>query len=564
MPIIKKLDEQLINMIAAGEVVERPAAIVKELVENSIDANANDIIIKIKAGGIESIEVIDNGCGMDAIDALNAFTRHATSKISQTNDLFKITTNGFRGEAIPSIASVSKFNLLTNNGQESNNIIYEYGNMISNKPASSNQGTTVNVTGLFIKTPARLKYLKSASYEASLISDLVFKFSLSRPTIAFTLYSDDREVYSSSGNNNLKDIIFNAYGKQVAKDSFYIEGNDDDFKVSGIAVLPQHNRSTKHYINIFINNRVIRYYRLIDTLADTYKDYLAKSRYPIIALNITVDEKLTDVNVHPGKWTIKLSKEAELIKLIKDIFNTILIKELRPINIPVAAPSYTDFTYDFTKNDSDNSYQASLFMTDDKNTNNINIDEIANLEVLCQADQKYIIATNKTGLYIFDQHATHERINYEYYHDNFLIDHGQQQLLIPLNIKLNTKIINKIDNFINDVKQFNINVELFGHDEIIIREIPVWMKDLSHATFINDLIDYYQDKDSLNVDDLTKKKIATIACHSSVRFNQALSNSEMKQALIDLSKCSDPYHCPHGRPTFNKLEYKDLERYFNR
>ena len=566
MAIIKKLDEHLINMIAAGEVVERPSGIVKELIDNSIDAKAKNIIINIFQGGIDSLEVIDDGIGMDKQDAENAFVRHATSKIKNKEDLWSIHTLGFRGEALPSIASVSKVELITNDGNASTKVIYQYGVMTHNDVASSNQGTSVKVSGLFYKTPARLKHLKTVQYEASLISDIVLSFSLGYPGISFELYIDDKLSFRTTGNNSLKDIYYNVYGKEVSINSFNIENSNNDFSIKGICVLPHLNRANNNYIKLFINNRMIRYYKISKAIEESYGQYLPKLRFPICSLNISCDEKLVDVNVHPGKWQVRLSKEKELIDLIKLTINEALMKELKPINYKLKKDnvyeeetiidntSYVDQTLNFNYDLDDN---VDMIINED-------IKDTDNIRALCQLDEKYILANNHKGLYIFDQHASAERIKYEYYNGIFTKRFEREPLLIPLDFILSPKLVNKMDYIIEDLKKINIICEQFSINSIVIREVPVWVNDLKVYEFFTGLLDYYEDFDSIMVDSLVKHKVSTLACHNSIRFNHGLKIEEMNKLIKDLMLCKDPYHCPHGRTTFNLITYNELEKSFNR
>lgn len=306
---INVLSEHLSNMIAAGEVVERPSGIVKELVENSIDANARSITVHIVQGGIESITIIDDGEGMDAQDSTTAFERHATSKMKDENDLWNIHTMGFRGEALPSIASVSHVCLQTNNGKESTAVEISYGKFLGAHPQACPLGTSIEVRHLFQKTPARFKHLKSPQYEFSLISDVISKFALAYPEIRFTLTHDGRTVFQTKGSGSLREILLQMYDRNIAKSAIEINGKDLDYEINGLAVQPKYNRATKYFIFLFINRRMIRNYHLQKAVLDAYHPYLPKDRFPIIVLNIAMDAQLVDVNVHPSKWEIRLSKE---------------------------------------------------------------------------------------------------------------------------------------------------------------------------------------------------------------------------------------------------------------
>ena len=318
MAKIQQLDAHLTNMIAAGEVVERPMGVIKELVENALDAQATRIEVNINQGGTELMEVIDNGVGMDREDACLCFERHATSKIKTTEDLWAIHTLGFRGEALPSIASVSNLTLLTNNGEDSTRVEIRYGQRQSARPYPCNQGTQITVSGLFQKTPARLKHLKSIPYETSLILDVIQKFALSYPDVAFRLVHDGKEVFRSAGNGSLLEVMAIIYGRDLARQCIEVEGQDFDYTVRGLMALPAQTRASRNYMTVFINRRMIRSYRIQKAILEAYKNYIPQDRYPIVVLDIEMDSHLCDVNVHPSKWEIRLSKEQQLEFLIRD------------------------------------------------------------------------------------------------------------------------------------------------------------------------------------------------------------------------------------------------------
>jgi DNA mismatch repair protein MutL len=336
MPQIQILDEHLTNMIAAGEVVERPANIVKECVENAIDAHATAIEIEVFEGGIEGIVITDNGCGMDEEDAKLAFMRHATSKLKREEDLFAISTMGFRGEALASISAVAKCDLLTNNGQTTTHVKYEYGQLITCEPSSAPRGTRIEVRGLFVKTPARFKYLRKPPYEFSVIADLVNKMAISYPNIRFKLSHNSKVSFQTSGNGNIKEVIYQLYGKEVAQSAQAFCAENNDFSISGFAVQPKINRATKYFMFISINHRLVRSTQIQNAILDAYKEYLPPNRYPIVIMDIEVDPQLVDVNVHPNKWEVRISKQADLVALIHETISATFTKNLRTVEVHAA------------------------------------------------------------------------------------------------------------------------------------------------------------------------------------------------------------------------------------
>ena len=641
---INVLSEHLSNMIAAGEVVERPSGIVKELVENSIDAQAKSIAIDIRQGGIESITITDDGEGMDAEDATTAFERHATSKMKDENDLWNIHTMGFRGEALPSIASVSHVFLQTNNGEESCEVEISYGKFMGAHPTACPLGTSIRVEHLFQRTPARFKHLKSPQYEFSLISEVVQKFALAYPEIRFTLTHDGRTVFQTKGSGNLREILMQMYDRSVAKSAIEIHGKDLDYQIHGMAVQPKYNRATKYFIFLFINRRMIRSYHLQKAVLDAYHPYMPKERFPIVVINVEMDAQLVDVNVHPSKWEIRLSKERQLEKLIYETLREALKKEIEFVSIerkkekPKVEVQSLSFTYpeneelkQLTKevNESFSSYdpqrkmetqtvalpdlneqkEKSVLQKEDPviseskrverpKQNNIlekeakpimkeervqQLDKeqpvgkeekesvltarehLPKLEVIGQFHKSYILAQGEDGLYIIDQHAAQERYHYEQIRCAILSGNiDTQQLLIPLQIETSMYAVSRLDELNECLSQLGIHFDSFGERTLICRSLPLWMKQVDETAFLVDMIDLWQQDQQINIVSLREHAIATMACHSSIRFNRSLTLEEMKKVLYDLDQCEQPFHCPHGRPTIICMKDEQLRKEFER
>ena len=658
MARIHQLDEHLSNMIAAGEVVERPSGIVKELVENSIDAKAKHIEIQILQGGIDCITIIDDGCGMDAQDATLAFERHATSKIQAVDDLWKISTMGFRGEALPSIASVSQVTLRTNDGIDSSEVIIHYGTLKSARPCGTPKGTMLEVRNLFQKTPARFKHLKSPQYEFSLISDVVQKFAISHPNIGFELSHDGRSVFKTKGNGNLREVLMQIYGRDGAKTAIELHGQDLDYTIRGYALQPQFQRATKYYVLLYINGRMIRNYHLQKAVMDAYAPYMPKDRYPIAVINMEMDAQLVDVNVHPSKWEIRLSKEKQLEKLLYQTIKAALMQDMEVPNIQARKENKKEkieiqelqFTYPRDQevkklhtevNDSfvhyngkpkqtiteeskvqvdkvepqeapveaekqesvDKKQELSESQSSDtqapikdqvieevsttKQAETLFKDIVPIQEVVMKAEQEpasesvnpslpqlhvigqfhnsYILAEGEKGLYIIDQHAAQERYHYEMIQKQILSGvKDTQPLLIPITVETTMSAVSRIDDLNALLEQVGIHFEVFGNTTLLCRELPIWLKDTKEEAFLQDMIDLWQKDDEISLDKLRKHTIATMACHSSIRFHRSLTMEEMKQVILDLGKCEQPFHCPHGRPTLICYEDKDLIHDFER
>lgn len=612
---IQRLDEHLTNMIAAGEVVERPQGIVKELVENSIDAKAKRIEVVLKQGGLESIEVMDDGCGMDREDACLAFERHATSKIAKVEDLWSIHTMGFRGEALPSIASVSNLILLTNDGKDSTRIEINYGKMNSARPYPTNQGTQITVGGLFLKTPARLKHLKSPQYENSLVLDVIQKFALSHPEISFRMISDGRELFKTTGKGDLLEVLYAVYGKEAAHQAVKIDASDYDYQLKGALILPNVSRATKNYITTFINGRMIRNYRIQKAILEGFHDYMPSDRYPIVVLDILMDAQLVDVNVHPSKWEIRLSKEQQLEFLIKDTLEALLRDSMRTREVESVSSAYPDAdkqkekirvemqplfeekTFE-AKDFRDSGHKnADAFYTKEESAKKEDLQEemkdwevreqqvdykqsirseeqpaeflkkapFPSMHVLAQMHGCYILAQGEDGLYIIDQHAAQERVHFEEVQKKFMeAEPAMTHLLVPIVVEGTAEIAARLEEFNECLQPYSIQFESFGNNSLMVRELPVWMNQIDEQKFLQDVVDLFKNNRTIRFENLQRHQLATMACHRSIRFNRILSLEEMQEVIVQLGQCEQPFHCPHGRPTFIHISNAQLMKEFNR
>ena len=581
MSKIRKLDSQITNMIAAGEVVERPMGVVKELVENAIDANAKRISVAIEEGGIRKITVSDDGYGMDSEDAQMAFERHATSKIQSKNDLWEIMTLGFRGEALPSIASVAKVTLVTSDGEEGTKIVMEYGKRISASTYPSNQGTEISVEKLFYQTPARLKHMRSSSYETSLVQNVMHSFALSHPEISFVLYSDGKEFFRTSGQNNLKEVVYQVYGKAAAENAIFVEFEDFDYKVNGYIIKPSITRASRSSMHVFLNGRMVRTYRLYKAIQDGYEDFIVKGRYPLCVLHVEMDPHLLDVNVHPSKWEVRISKEKQLEYLIKDnvrsaLMNTVLApeKEIQEAKQYIVEP--ISFDTDQLIREADLQYNAKVEKQEIK-MEEIPTQEIIqpkqevvvqevfpHMDVIGQLHDKFIICATKDGMAIIDQHAAQERVHYEEYCEKLNQNPVMIECLVPLTLHVGADVVSRVDELNRSIEDLHVQFEEFGKDTLVVREIPSWMKDVEEVSFLEDVIDQFKNDIDSKYVKMEKKKIATMACHHSIRFNRSLTMEEMKEVVRQLATCQNPYHCPHGRPTFIILNENQLVKEFLR
>ena len=554
------LDEHLTNMIAAGEVVERPLGVVKELVENSIDAQAGRIEIRIVNGGMDSIEVNDDGCGMDRVDATRAFERHATSKIRETGDLWNIHTMGFRGEALPSIASVSKVRMLTSDGSDSTLVRIEYGQIKEARPMAADQGTSILVEGLFYRTPARLKHLKSGNIETNIILDFVQKIALAHPEIAFELYSDDKLRIQTNGSGSLQEAIMAVYGLEVARKCLPVSFSDYDFEVDGYLVSPVITRSNRQYINVSMNGRVIRSLPMQKAIIDGYREFMMPDRFPIVVLNIRADFQLVDVNVHPSKWEIRISKEKALYTLLAENIREALRQQTRPSDMVVehvSAGSEAAYQPEETEVRQPLLFEEQRMTYDTEET-------LQRFNYLGQHHGKYILAYDEENIYIIDQHAAMERCMYEEIQQQIAEKKVDcQPLLIPLVIEITPAQMNQLEKINEMLECISLKLEPFSLNSVVVRELPTFIEG-DEEGFIRELIEQITNDRQMSVLDVRREKIASMACHASVKFNTYLTVEESKRLLSRLSRCAQPFNCPHGRPTMLAISDRQLEKEFKR
>lgn len=603
MQKIKQLDDILANKIAAGEVIERPANVVKELVENSIDANSNKIDVIIEEGGLNLIQVIDNGEGMVKEDALLCFSRHATSKIKDEQDLFCIQTLGFRGEAIPSIASISNFELKTSTGEKGTTVIYQYGKFISCDESDCKKGTDIKVKKLFQNVPARLKYIRSINAEFANIQTYLERLSLSHPDISFTLINNGKIVYKTNGNGNLLEVISNIYGLNVAKNMIPVNFEDDEFTVSGFISKIDINRASKNHIVTMVNSRVVKNKITTDSINNAYRRYLVDKRFPIAIVNIEIDPFLVDVNVHPSKLEVRFSKEYKLKDLVYQGISDALSKvnltysppvtNSRPKFVPDLQQMDFEFKYDEQSNDEkiENEnildkrvYQETIlenkidtineskkeYIVPDKQIVESKIEpkpKIMKKKLLVkgQIHGSYIICEDDTGMYIVDQHAGQERINYEYYLEKYAnLDLSMRDLLVPITLEYPMSEFLIIEERKQMLAKLGINLEIFGDNGYVIKQLPMWMQNIDEHVFIEDMVTQLLHDNKVDVIKLQEHAIATLSCKASLKANTHLSQEGMQNLIDNLMCCDNPYVCPHGRPTIIYYSTYEIEKLFKR
>jgi len=593
MSKVRIMDEVLANKIAAGEVVEKCMNVVKELVENAIDAKSTEIKIELEDSGVKSIKVTDNGVGMDKEDAILAFSRHATSKLIEEDDLYNISSLGFRGEALPSIASVSNVTLKTSNGITGTELQINGGKLIDVKSSELRQGTSILVKDLFYNTPVRLKYLKSLYTELAYITEYINKMALSYPDIKFVLTNNDKVLLNTDGSNRLLKVINDIYGLSVTKKMIEINGENDDYKIEGYISYPELMKSNKNSITTLVNGRVIKNNDLIRAITDSYHTYIPQDKYPIIVLKIDVDPILIDVNIHPTKMDIKFSK----FDTLKELVTKLITEQLEKLTLIPDASLETKIEGNETKistnyspksyNEFDVSKKEEEFAEFEKITLSLEVNEEkvqynkkeTNIDKNKEVEEKrikkmypvglvhgtYIIAENEDGMFLIDQHAANERINYEYYlHELSNPKPEITDLLIPITIEFpsNEYIILK-ENF-NILENLGFCFEEFGYQTIAIRSIPLWLMKSNTEQAIRKIIDIIITKEDFKLEKFLDHIAATVACKASIKANDHITHNDMEVLLERLRNCKNPFTCPHGRPTIITYSKYDLEKLFKR
>jgi DNA mismatch repair protein MutL len=627
MPIIQIMNEHLSNKIAAGEVVERPASVVKELVENSIDAGSTIIEVFVQEGGLGSIKVVDNGRGMDHEDASLAFERHATSKLKTDRDLFQILTLGFRGEALPSIAAVSHVSLQTWDGEAETgtHVMIQGGKIKETQDAPPRKGTVIEVKDLFYNTPARYKYLKSIHTELSHISDYINRLALAHPEISFRLLHNDKELLSTNGNGQHLGVISAIYGYSTAKQMIALKASHIDFEVEGYLGKPEITRSNRQYMSVIVNGRYIKNYALNQAITRAYHTLLPVHRFPVVILSLKMDASLLDINVHPAKLEARFSKENELIEwLEQEIVQTLHREQLIPqplqaqkkdkqtnvqqtINLQLPdsiisqeppATSYIESVKEATEHflasgkedvhvgrerqEAQEAQEAQVPKDTHEETTeglrNGTIEQsieqsfeapnkgIPLLFPLAQLHGTYILAQNENGLYMIDQHAAQERIWYERFYKK--LNHPlrqNQELLISIVLEFTSGEYTLIKENIDLLEGAGLFLEEFGHHSYRVSSHPQWFPTGEEEDLIRDMIQYIiERKGKVEWIRFREKVAIMMSCKQAIKANRYLTKPEMEALLEELRLSSNPYTCPHGRPITVLVSKYDIEKMFKR
>lgn len=560
MPIIRQMDNRLANMIAAGEVVDRPASVIKELVENAIDAKANHIRVDVFDMGMTKMVVTDNGCGMDQEDAHLAFNRHATSKIKDEYDLSHIKTLGFRGEALAAISSVSKVTLKTRQeNQEGFMVIYEGGHFVSDGIASLNKGTVVEVKDLFFNTPARFKYIKSDLAEKNQIVDIFDRLALAHPDIRFELFIDNKKLKETFGQGDFHQLIDQIYGSRMTKGMLTFEKEVQKIKMKGYLLAPSISRSRKKDISIFVNGRYIKNYALVQSVIDGYHSFMMVGKYPIALIHIEIDPSLLDCNVHPQKYEVKFVNEMVLAYHIEGYVKEALLMSRHEIPETLSQiKKYEDKEQIVTPLQMD--FQE-MFLKEEPVFEPKQAPKIPDMSFIGIFSGTYLLFQNDEGLYLVDQHAAAERVRYEHY-VNVLNQplKARRMMLFSYELKLKDSDFNLMKTHQKELS----DVGFIFNDQFELTEVPTWLREEELDLAMEALVTMIEETNRIEIIKLRDALAKDISCKGAIKANKALSIVEVEHLMKELRSCENPYHCPHGRPTMIKLSHYDVERMFKR
>ncbi|MEW5759204.1 MAG: DNA mismatch repair endonuclease MutL [Candidatus Thermoplasmatota archaeon] len=550
MGIINILDEEVANKIAAGEVIERPASVVKELIENSIDALSKKIIVEVKDGGKKEIVVVDDGTGMSKEDAMLAFERYATSKIRKIEDLNCIKTLGFRGEALSSIAAVAKVELLTRQrGCEAVKLFVDT-EIKKTEECGSGYGTTVIVKDIFSKLPARKKFLSSSNTELGKIADVVTRYALAYPNLFFRLSNDGKDIIVSP-KATLIEKIANIYGNEVARELIEAKFENEYAKLYGFVSKPIFTKKTRNFISFFVNKRYTISKLLNRALRDAYSTSIPIDRYPVAVLFIDLDYRDVDVNVHPTKIHVKFLNEEEIYKAVVNCIKTAIISRSAIPTVKIEEKEYKQTEIEV---ETSVPIEISEEKKEDKKI-------IRNFIPIGQAHNTYIIAQDEEGIAIIDQHVAHERILFE----ALKADVKKQKLITPIVFEVSQKEKAILEYFIPPLSSLGLSIEIFGKNSFIVRTAPVILGNVMDVKFmrglIEELVNYSKTKEFEEAKKVAREKLA---CHAAVKAGTQLRYVDMVKILDELKKTENPYTCPHGRPIISIISTNELNRYFKR
>ncbi|PBB05933.1 MULTISPECIES: DNA mismatch repair endonuclease MutL [Salimicrobium] len=603
MDNIHVMPDALANKIAAGEVVERPSSVVKELMENSIDAGSSVVNVELREAGLEYIRISDNGKGMEKEDAVRAFQRHATSKIRDERDLFHVKTLGFRGEALASIAAVSKLSVKTSTGEASGISLYLEGGEVRNHDASdARQGTEIKVEELFFNTPARLKYMKTIHTELGHVTDVVNRMALANPHVKIRLEHQGKTLFQTSGRGDQLQVLSQIYGSNVARKMKRTSAEDKDFKLEMLIGRPEITRASRAYMSLIVNGRFIRNPKLVQAILKGYDTLLPLGKYPVALINIDMDPSLLDVNVHPAKLEVRFSKEQELFELIQNTIKqafreeTLIPEGTSTINKKEDKSEQTSMIFEkprVSENTANSNQSYETERTDEsipgpekenpfplesepaeetekdsgdtRQEEEMNTQRVPHMYPVGQLHGTYIIAQNERGMYMIDQHAAQERIKYERFKKKLgEPDQTVQELLVPLTFTFPARTALKIEENSHILENIGVFFESFGTNTFIVRSHPEWFPKGYEGEIIEEIVEELEQSNNINIENFRNDAAALMSCKGSIKANHHLTPRDMEVLLDDLAAAEDPFTCPHGRPIIVFFSEYDIEKMFKR
>lgn len=607
MPKIELLTQATIDKIAAGEVIDRPSSIVKELVENAIDAKANAITIEIKEGGISFIRITDNGCGIAREQVPLAFLRHSTSKIRSVDDLLSVSSLGFRGEALSSISAVARVELITKSSDEfiGTRYVIEGSKELSNEEVGAPDGTTFLIRDLFFNTPARRKFLKSAQTEGSYIRDIVEKLALSHPDVSFVFIQNNQTKLQTSGNGNVKDLIYHIYGREISSSLIEVDVKNEWFQVKGFIGKPVITRGNRNYENYYVNQRYVKSSLLSKAIEEGYRNYMMLHQYPFTILYFEFAGDDLDVNVHPSKMELRFEKNQEVFEALSALIKEALSqKELIP-EVPLAEEKEeTQKVIEkkpepFEKNRMEMirksiskttpyeikypAYSNRVAEKMQEYEEPVKLPEIKHVvqkvvqpsflaeeakekhKIIGQLFKTYWLVEYEDKLYIVDQHAAHEKVLFERNMEKLKKKEFTSQMLCPpIVLHLDAKEVDVLEKYKDDFCEIGYEIENFGGNDYTITAVPDNLYHLDMKELFLEILDsIYEDSKPITSETI-HLKVATMSCKAAIKGNQSITLMEMQALLDELFTLENPYHCPHGRPTIITMSKYELEKKFKR
>ncbi|MFC1909052.1 DNA mismatch repair endonuclease MutL [Chloroflexota bacterium] len=571
---IKVLDKKLVSQIAAGEVIERPASVVKELVENALDAGSSQISVEVVGGGVNLIRVTDNGAGIAADEVALAFQRHATSKLGNIDDLQSINSLGFRGEALPSVAAVAQVDIISCAGGATvgTYLSMEDEVVVKQETRGRDRGTTFTVRNLFGRVPARRKFLKSVSTENSHIANVISQYALAFPEVRFSLLIDGRQTLKTPGRGQLMDSILEIYGVEVARNMLEVaspnrewQSGQDSIEVSGMVTSPSVSRSGRGYLSFFINRRWVSSRQLAWAVEEAYQGLLMAGKHPVAVINVSLPPQEVDVNIHPAKSEVKFREERVVFSSVQRAVRRALVEQMAVPRIEEVATAFTSPAAQGQERG------AELWTSVGSRQRHIPapaeatqsfVGSLPMLRVVGQVLNSYIVAEGPDGLYLIDQHAAHERVRFEKVKQQRAQREMEVQgLLEPVTFEVNPRQDEVLKSCYEDIAEFGFALEPFGNRTYLVRTVPGMLHSEDWAAMLRELLDSLDGESHSNREE---KIAASIACHGVIRAGQTLTDDEMRELVRQMEQIDNPGTCPHGRPTMIHLSSKQLEREFGR